>query len=108
MLTEYSGRRVRGVEVELDGAVHEFISRTVVVSCGAVNSAALLLRSHPDQLPRGLANSSGALGRHYMVHNNTVAMGINPLRKNRTTFQKTLYFVGARPPISSSSNGKKE
>lgn len=92
LLTGLGGRRVRGVEVELDGAVHTFTSETVVVSCGAVNSAALLLRSRSDLHPHGLANSSGALGRHYMVHNNTVAMGINPVRKNRTTFQKTLYF----------------
>ena len=33
------------------------------VSCGAVNSAALLLRSATDSHPNGLANSSGLVGR---------------------------------------------
>lgn len=91
VLTNANGRGVTGVEVECDGAVHTLTAKTVVVACGAVNSAALLLRSPTHRHPYGLANSSGALGRHYMVHNNTVAMGINPFRKNRTRFQKTLY-----------------
>jgi len=38
----------------------------VVVSCGAINSAALLLRSANEKHPRGLANSSDIVGRHYM------------------------------------------
>lgn len=91
VLTDPTGRRAVGVEVEADGVVHTITADTVVVSCGAVNSAALLLRSASEQHPHGLANSSGMLGRHYMVHNNTVAMAINPWRKNTTVFQKTLY-----------------
>ncbi len=62
----------------------------IVVSCGAVNSAALLLRSANDQHPRGLGNSSGLLGRNYMVHNNTAMMAVNPLKRNPTVFQKTM------------------
>ncbi|MEI2775016.1 MAG: GMC family oxidoreductase [Tetrasphaera sp.] len=91
VLTDPSGAIVRGVEVETDGEVREFLAPTVAVSCGAVNSAALLLRSRSEQHPQGLANSSGLVGRRYMVHNNTVAMAIDPRRKNRTVFQKTLY-----------------
>ena len=67
-------------------------ARTVVVSCGAVNSAALLLRSANAAHPDGLANSSGMVGRNYMVHNNSIMVGINPLKKNTSEFQKTLYI----------------
>lgn len=38
----------------------------MVVSCGAINSAALLLRSASDAHPRGLANRSDVVGRHYI------------------------------------------
>jgi choline dehydrogenase-like flavoprotein len=64
----------------------------VVVSCGAVNSAALLLRSANEHHPHGLANSSGVLGRNYMVHTNSIMVGVNPFRRNRSVFQKTLYL----------------
>jgi choline dehydrogenase-like flavoprotein len=71
----------------------------VVVACGAVNSAALLLRSANDTHPRGLANSSDQVGRNYMVHNNAVLIAIDPRRGNPTIFQKSMaindfYFSG--------------
>src|SRR5919205_1158309 len=61
----------------------------VVVSCGAANSAALLLRSAGGAHPNGLANSSDVVGRHYMAHLNSgvVALSQEP---NPTRFQKTL------------------
>jgi choline dehydrogenase-like flavoprotein len=61
-----------------------------IISCGAVNSAALMLRSANGQHPNGLANSSGLLGRHYMVHNNTALTAVNPFKSNPTVFQKTM------------------
>ena len=60
-----------------------------MVSCGAINSAALLLRSANDQHPRGLANGSDVVGRHYMGHVNSVLMAISKC-PNPTVFQKTL------------------
>jgi choline dehydrogenase-like flavoprotein len=69
----------------------EFTADVVVVSCGAANSAALLLRSE-------LANSSGVVGRNYMAHLNSgvIALSQTP---NPTKFQKTLgvndYYWGA-------------
>ena len=51
----------------------------VVVSCGAINSAALLLRSANDQHPSGLANGSDVVGRHYMGHVNSVLLAISKL-----------------------------
>lgn len=55
-----------------------------------MNSAALLLRSATRAQPDGLGNSSGLLGRNYMVHNSTFLVGVNPLRTNDTHWQKTL------------------
>ncbi len=84
-----SGREVTKVIVKRDGARTEYSASIVVVSCGAINSAALLLRSSSDRHPRGLANSSGVVGRHYMGHVNSVLMAISKC-PNPTIFQKTL------------------
>ena len=62
----------------------------VVVSCGAVNSAALLLQSARPAHPNGLANSSGLVGRRYMAHLATMMQGFHPFRVNDTVFQKTV------------------
>ncbi len=87
--TDASGGEVRGVVVERNGNIETFSGDIVVVSCGAINSAALLLRSANDQHPRGLANSSDTVGRHYMGHTNSVVMAISKC-PNPTIFQKTL------------------
>ena len=90
LLTSPDGRKIVAVELERDGAVFQASAETVIVSCGAVNSAVLLLRSANGAHPEGLANGSGLVGRNYMVHNNTALMAIDPRRRNRTVFQKTL------------------
>ncbi len=90
LLTDGTGRRVTGVEVERGGERLEAHADRYVVACGAANSAALLLRSANGPHPDGLANSSGLVGRNYMVHNNTALMAVHPARRNRTVFQKTL------------------
>jgi choline dehydrogenase-like flavoprotein len=87
--TSASGREVRNVVVERGGEVERYSADIVVVSAGAINSAALLLRSASDQHPRGLANSSDVVGRHYMGHVNSVLMSISKC-PNPTIFQKTL------------------
>ena len=90
LLTDPCGRKVQAVEVERDGAVVRVEAPLVIVSCGAVNSAALLLRSKNDKHPSGLANSSGLVGKRYMAHLATMMQGFNPFRKNSTVFQKTV------------------
>jgi len=88
--TDSSGRTVSSVVAELDtGQTVEFSGDIVVVACGAVNSAALLLRSANDKHPDGLANSSDVVGRHYMRHNNLALMAVSK-EPNDTRFQKTL------------------
>jgi choline dehydrogenase-like flavoprotein len=50
--TSGSGREVTKVIVEREGATEEYSADIVVLSCGAINSAALLLRSSNDAHPR--------------------------------------------------------
>jgi choline dehydrogenase-like flavoprotein len=101
--TDPSGERVTAVEVERHGEVVRVDASLFVVSCGAVNSAALLLRSANDRHPDGLANSSGLVGRRYMAHLATMMQGFHPLRLNDTVFQKTVglndfYLRGPETP----------
>jgi choline dehydrogenase-like flavoprotein len=90
LITDASGTRVVAVEVERDGTTTRVEAPLFVVSCGAVNSAALLLRSTSDTHPNGLANSSGLVGRRYMAHLATMMQGFHPFRPNATVFQKTV------------------
>jgi choline dehydrogenase-like flavoprotein len=87
--TDPSGRQVTTVHVERDGEPERYTADIVVLSCGAINSAALLLRSASDQHPRGLANRSDVVGRHYMCHNNSAMIALSR-HPNNTRFQKTL------------------
>jgi choline dehydrogenase-like flavoprotein len=87
--TSASGREVTGVVVEREGRTERYGADLVVVSAGAINSAALLLRSASDRHPNGLANASDVVGRHYMGHVNSVLMAISKC-PNPTIFQKTL------------------
>ena len=96
--TDPSGRTVTRVVVDRGGVEQTLGADIVVVSCGAVNSAALLLRSASDLHPKGLANSSDVVGRNYMCHLNSAVIAISQ-SPNDTKFQKTLgindYYWGA-------------
>jgi choline dehydrogenase-like flavoprotein len=101
ILTDPSGRRIEAVDVDRGGRTVRVRAAIVIVACGAVNSAALLLRSASDTHPDGLANSSGLVGRRYMAHLATMMQGFHPFRPNTTVFQKTVaindfYFRGPR------------
>jgi choline dehydrogenase-like flavoprotein len=87
--TSVSGREVTRVLVEREGRQEAYSADIVVVSCGAINSAALLLRSASHRHPRGLANGSDVVGRHYMGHINSVLMALSRC-PNPTVFQKSL------------------
>jgi choline dehydrogenase-like flavoprotein len=97
--TSESGREVTRVHVEQGGANHELRGAIVVVSCGAINSAALLLRSTSSRHPNGLANRSGAVGRNYMCHLNTMLLALsrhpNPTRFNKTFGLNDFYHASA-------------
>lgn len=58
-----------GREVEQEASV-------VILCPGAIESARLLLMSHSNQFPDGLANSSGQLGRNATFHEYAFAVGL--------------------------------
>lgn len=96
--TDASGRVVTRVHVERDGVREVYSASVVVLAAGAINSAALLLRSASEKHPQGLANGSDVVGRHYMGHLNSVMLAISR-EPNPSVFQKTLalndfYFKG--------------
>jgi choline dehydrogenase-like flavoprotein len=104
LVTDPGGGAIAGVEVLIEGKRHMFRSDIVVVACGALSSALLLLRSASDVHPDGLANGSGLVGRNYMRHNNAVVLAISKV-PNHTQFQKTLglndfYYGHDRSPMN--------
>ena len=87
--TDPAGGSVTKVIASTGEGRQELTADVVVVAAGAINSAALLLRSANDKHPNGLANSSDIVGRHYMCHNNSALLAISK-QPNPTTFQKTI------------------
>jgi choline dehydrogenase-like flavoprotein len=87
--TDDAGTTVTGVIVNHDGHQERFESPLVVVSCGAANSARLLLGSATEKHPRGLANGSDQVGRNFMFHNSQAVLALSK-EENPTVFQKTL------------------
>jgi len=101
--TDAAGRSVREVVVTRDEGQKEqreerYAADIVVVACGALSSALLLLRSGNDKHPKGLANGSDQVGRNYMRRNMSILMALLK-QPNHTVFQKTLavsdYYFGA-------------
>ncbi len=89
LVTDPSGKRVIEVVASIAGEKQRFQADIFVVSCGAVNSAKLLLLSANDKHPKGLANSSDCVGRNYMFHNSQAVLAISK-EPNPTYFQKTM------------------
>jgi choline dehydrogenase-like flavoprotein len=88
--TDSSGRRVTAAQIDHRGRRIRVRAQRFVVACGAVNTAALLLRSASATHPTGLINSSDQLGRNFMTHVTTFVLGIDPRRKNDAVYQKTI------------------
>ena len=90
LLIAPDGRRLAGVEVTSGGRRRTIGARYVMLSAGAVNSAALLLRSATDACPGGIANRSDVVGRHFMNHNSSAVLAVDPRERNDSVYQKTL------------------
>ena len=90
MHTDASGEAVVALDVDHRGEALSVKPGWVVLSAGAVNSAALLLRSADDKLPAGIANRSGMVGRHFMTHHSTAMMAVDPRTRNDAVYQKTI------------------
>ncbi|AHK42802.1 MULTISPECIES: GMC family oxidoreductase [Ensifer] len=92
------GGRIEAVHYTHRGEKKRLSPKLVILSAGAINSAAILLRSGDG---KGLANASGQVGRNFMNHNCSAMLAINPFRRNDSIYQKTLmlndyYLTGGR------------
>ncbi|WP_116108331.1 GMC oxidoreductase [Lewinella sp. IMCC34191] len=81
-LIEENGKITR-IEGTRDGEPMSLSADLVVVSCGAIQTAALLLRSR-------VANSSDQVGRNFTKHNQSGISAMDYDNPNPTVFQKTL------------------
>ncbi len=86
LLVDAGGRRITGAQAVVNGERVVFEAGLVVLAAGAVNSAALLLRSAEG----GLANRSDMVGRHFMNHNSSPVIAVDPRTVNDSVYQKTL------------------
>jgi len=84
-----AGGRIERVVYRKGGELRELAPKIVVLSAGAVKSAALLLASRDERHPNGLANSSDVVGRYFMNHNTTAVIAVDPRFRNDSVHQKT-------------------
>ena len=98
IVTNAAGTDVTHVEATVDGEPTTFSADVFALCAGAIQSAALLLRSASDAHPDGLANGSGRVGRHLMRHVTSKFYTAHAGTPNPTRFQKTLaindYYFG--------------
>ncbi len=70
---------VKGVTVvAADGSEQDIAAEVVVLSCGAVETARLLLNSSSRREPQGVGNNSDQVGRHLQGHYYPGATGLFP------------------------------
>ncbi|MET1412871.1 GMC family oxidoreductase [Roseibium sp. HPY-6] len=74
--------KIGSVTFQKDGEETDLTPAIVAICAGAVQSAALLLKS-------GIANSSDYVGRCFMNHNATAMIAVDPRFRNDAVYQKT-------------------
>ncbi len=87
--TSGDGQRVVAAIVRCKGETTRITANTFILAAGAINSAALLLRSKDG---KGIANRSNQVGRNFMNHNCTAMVAADPRLRNDSIYQKTLYL----------------
>jgi choline dehydrogenase-like flavoprotein len=87
--TNPSGTEIKAVQAKIEGQSYLFLGDIVVLSCGAIDSAALLLRSANEKHPNGIANGSGLVGCNLMKQQLSVVVQLTA-SANSGLFQRTL------------------
>lgn len=87
--TNPSGSEIKAVQAKIGEQSYLFLGDIIVLACGAVNSAALLLRSANEKHPNGIANGSGLVGRNLMKQLLSVVVQLTAT-SNSGTFSRTL------------------
>jgi choline dehydrogenase-like flavoprotein len=87
--TDPSGRIATAVITDGVHGRERFTGDIIVSAAGAVNSAALWLKSRSPAHPDGLANGSDQVGRNYMFHDTSAVISL-ALEPFHSDFPKTL------------------
>ncbi len=89
LTTNPAGTAVTEVVVDHEGHLERYAGSIIVVACGAINSARLLLASATELHPAGLGNGSDELGRNYMqtLRHHLLTLSREP---HATVFPRTL------------------
>jgi choline dehydrogenase-like flavoprotein len=87
--TNPSGSAVKAVQAKVGEQSYLFMGDIVVLSCGAVNSATLLLRSANEKHPHGIANHNDLVGRNLMKQSLSVLVQLST-STNSGSFQRTV------------------
>ncbi|BAU13125.1 dehydrogenase subunit-like protein [Leptolyngbya sp. NIES-3755] len=87
--TNPSGNSIKAVQAKIGDQSYLFLGDIVVLSCGAINSAALLMRSQNEKHPNGIANSSDLVGRNLMKQQLSVVIQLTT-DPNSALFQRTV------------------
>lgn len=90
--TDPAGQTITAARVRIKGQEQRLTARGFAVAAGAIQTAALLLRSSSAAHPTGLANGSDQVGRNFMNHNSSAMLTIDPRLRNSAVYQKTLSF----------------
>lgn len=85
---EPDGKRIAGVVCRRGSEDVTINAGMVFLAAGAINSAAILLRS-TDVRSKGVANGSDQVGRNFMNHNCTAMITMSPRLPNPSIYQKT-------------------
>jgi choline dehydrogenase-like flavoprotein len=87
--TNPSGTEIKAVQAKIKGQSYLFMGDIVVLACGAIDSAALLLRSANEKHPNGIANGSDLVGCNLMKQQLSVVVQLIS-SANSGLFQRTL------------------
>ena len=74
--------RIDAISYVRDGVEQRQATPLLLLACGAVQTPRLLLASRSSEMPHGLANSSGQVGRNFMESLFWVSTGIAPGLRN--------------------------
>lgn len=88
-----NGRATGVLYQDKDGVEHVQDAEVVLLACGAIETARLMLMSTSGVFPDGLANSSGLVGRNAMFHEYIGAFGLFDKRTDSPTEQWTGSYV---------------
>ena len=70
------GRAVGAIYDDAEGRGEQIRAERVVICSGGIGSPRLLLMSSSARHPEGLANASGMVGRNFMVHVQSLVLGL--------------------------------